>query len=93
MNLTICTQSEEIINLENIISIAYMPAEIEDIYSGKPITVFVISARDVTDNEFQLGVFRTEEEVVKVWNDIKAWLQKIGVSQFTVPIPENRCPH
>lgn len=90
MNFTICTQSEEIINLENIISIAYMPAEIEDIYSGNPITVFVISARDITDNEFQLGIFRTEEEVVKVWNDIKAWLQKVGVLQFAVPVPKEQ---
>ena len=90
MNLTICTQSEEIINLENIISIAYMPAEIEDIYSGKLITVFVISARDVTDNEFQLGVFRTEEEVVKVWNDLNAWLQENGVSQFSVSFSKNQ---
>lgn len=89
MKLTICTQSEEIINLENIISIAYMPAETEDIYSGKPTTVFVISARDVTDNEFQLGIFRTEEEVVKVWNDLKARLQEVGVSQFSIPVPKS----
>lgn len=90
MNFTICTQSEEIINLENIISIAYMPAEIEDIYSGKPTTVFIISARDVTDNEFQLGIFRTEKEVVKVWNDLKAWLQKVGVLQFSIPVPKSQ---
>lgn len=90
MNFTICTQSEEIINLENVISIAYMPAEIEDIYSGKPTTVFVISARDVTDNEFQLGIFRTEEEMVKVWNDLKAWLQKVGVLQFSIPVPKSQ---
>ena len=67
-----------------------MPAETEDIYSGKPITVFVISARDVTDNEFQLGIFRTEEEVVKVWNDLKAWLQKVGVLQFSIPVPKSQ---
>lgn len=89
MDFTICTQSEEIINLENLISIAYMPAEIEDIYSGKPIAVFVISARDVTDNEFQLGIFRTEEEVVKVWNDLKAWLQEVGVLRFSIPVPKS----
>ncbi|MBQ8296492.1 MAG: hypothetical protein IJX77_01770 [Ruminococcus sp.] len=66
MKMTIITQEGVLVNYDNVVSIAPALWDAEDIETKESVPVFTLSAKIVQqEEEIQLGIFETEEELDK----------------------------
>ena len=89
MNLSIYTQTDEIVNFSNITSLSLVAGEYENEHSLTPIEAFGVVAIDVNGVDTQLGIYDTEEQVLAVMNSIKQWLMRGIEPLFVMPVPED----
>lgn len=88
MKTTIITQTEEIINYDNIFKITSAEAEVEGsmLYVLLAYPIGVSATEDDTDKLIQLGVWDEETKLIRVYDDLIKFLTKGVESVFRVPI-------
>ncbi|MBQ8961435.1 MAG: hypothetical protein IJ071_09555 [Ruminococcus sp.] len=86
MNKFIYTQTDEVLNLGCVVRITPVEIEAENTVSGEEVTAYAINALTVNDEEIQLGIYETEEELFTVMEEIKKWISSNAFSLFIVPV-------
>lgn len=88
MKTTIITQTEEIINYDNIFKITSAEAEVAGsmLYVILAYPVGVSATEDDTDKLIQLGVFDDEAKLTSVYDDLIKFLTKGVESAFRIPV-------
>lgn len=89
MNLSIYTQTDEVVNFNNITTLSPVSGEYENENGDTPIEAFGVVASDLNGIETQLGVYDTEEQLLDVMNLIKRWLVRGIDPVFVMPLPED----
>lgn len=85
MKMTIVTQEGVLVNYDNVVSIAPALWDAEDIVTKESVPVFTLSAKTVLqEEEIQLGIFETEEELGKAWEELLKWLEKGSFPVFHI---------
>lgn len=88
MKVTLITQTEEIINYDNLLKITTAEAELD----GKPLYVIIAYPLGVkvteedTDHLIQLGVYDEETKAVKVYEELVKFLKNGVASVFAFPV-------
>lgn len=88
MKTTIITQTEEIINFDNVVKITTAEASIDDtvLYVLLAYPVGVKVTEDDSDQLIQLGVYDDENKAVKVYEELIKFLEKGVSSVFRIPV-------
>ena len=88
MKTTIITQTEEIINYDNIMKITMAEADVNghELYVLVAYPVGVNVNEDDTDQLLQLGVFDDENKAVRVYDELIKFLENGVNTAFRIPI-------
>lgn len=86
MNKYIYTQTDELVNLDNIVRITPVEAEAENTESGEDVTAYALVAVTVNDEEIQLGIYETEQQLFTVVDEIKKWISNTVSPLYNVPV-------
>lgn len=87
MTMTIATQTEELVNYQNVLAITQAEGTVDD-DNGGIRNAYAVIATLVNGEDMQLGVYDTDVDCGNAYENLKKWL-KAGVnSMFEMPIPE-----
>lgn len=84
MQLTIISQTGELVNYSNITSIYPTDIEVEDTETSKTTPLSGIVAHTVSGEKLQLAIFETEEEFEKTWKELEKWLENGNYPIFRI---------
>lgn len=86
MSNFIYTQTDEVLNLNCVVRITPIEIEAENTVSGEEVTAYALNAMTVNDEEVQLGIYETEDELFTVMEEIKKWLSNSAFSLYIMPM-------
>lgn len=88
MKSIIITQTEEIINFDNLLKITIAEASIDDkdLYALIAYPIGVKPTEDDSDQLIQLGLYDDENKILKVYDDLIKFLGNGVASVFRIPI-------